>query len=562
MHQLNQALQAGYAAFQRGDLVTARRKLSGFEHPKAVHLLALVEKAAGNQETAASLFARAVSDDPNDPEIANNQAVLAMQMGQLEMAEQAFRRALAIKANFKQAATGLGRLLIDAKRWEDAAAVYEPLLVSAPQDPVVRYGYASVQLETGAVESAEATFDALINSGDDAAAIMFMRARARLELGRTDEAIDDLRKSFADGPNDVCLRVYAGALWMTGDHDGFSRLLAAAANQVDLVVTAADLYRQSVQPEKAIAVLAAARQVFSLPADAWTVEATAWIDLNDAPAAEKAARTCLAEESNNRIVQGSLITALLMQGKADEALKYTKSMRKAEPNDQHWIACEATALRLLGSKSYNKLVDMDRFVRSYALPVPEGFEDIESFNRAFLKVLDRWHLYKTHPLEQSLREGSQTPRDLTTIDDPVIRAYVSALDQPIRQYMEDIGNGDDHPMTARNTGNYKLTGSWSIKLQGGGWHVNHVHPEGWISSSYYVVVPEETKTADDKAGWIKFGEPPFATTPPTPPQKWIRPEAGLLVLFPSYMWHGTVPIHDDSIRVTAPFDAVPIDRAV
>ncbi|MCH7982093.1 MAG: hypothetical protein IID59_11375, partial [Proteobacteria bacterium] len=65
MHQLNQALQAGYAAFQRGDLVTARRKLSGFEHPKAVHLLALVEKAAGNQETAASLFARAVSDDPN-----------------------------------------------------------------------------------------------------------------------------------------------------------------------------------------------------------------------------------------------------------------------------------------------------------------------------------------------------------------------------------------------------------------------------------------------------------------------------------------------------------------
>ena len=558
MHQLNQALQAGYAAFQRGDLVTARRKLSGFEHPKAVHLLALVEKAAGNQETAASLFARAVSDDPNDPEIANNQAVLAMQMGQLDMAEQAFRRALAIKADFQQAGTGLGRLLIDAKRWEDAAAVYGPLLASAPQDPVVRYGYASVQLETGAVESAEATFDALINSGNDAPAIMFMRARARLELGRVAEAIDDLRKSFTDGPSDVCLRVYAGALWMTKDQDGFSQLLAAASKQADLVVTAADLYRQSGQPEKAVDVLAAARRDFSLPADAWTVEATAWIDLDDATAAQKAAQACLAEEPNNRIVKGSLITALLMQGKADEALKYTLSMRKAEPNDQHWIACEATALRLLGSKDYDTLVDMDRFVRPYALPVPEGFADIESFNHAFLKVLDRWHLYKTHPLEQSLREGSQTPRDLTTIDDPVIRAYVSALDQPIRQYMEDIGDGDDHPMTARNTGDYKLAGSWSVKLQGGGWHVNHVHPEGWISSSYYVVVPEETNTADNKAGWIKFGEPPFATTPPTRPQKWIRPEAGLLVLFPSYLWHGTVPIHDDSIRVTAPFDAVPI----
>jgi len=558
MHQLNQALQAGYAAFQRGDLVTARRQLSGFEHPKAVHLLALVEKAAGNQETAASLFARAVSDDPNDPEIANNQAVLAMQMGQLDMAEQAFRRALAIQPNFQQAGTGLGRLLIDAKRWEDAAAIYGPLLAASPQDPTVRYGYASVQLELGAAEAAEAMFDALVNSGNDGPAFRFMRARARLELGYIDEALDDLQISYASGPSNICLRVYAGALWMTEDQAGFEQLLASAAEQSELVVTAADLYRQSAQVEKAIEVLAAARGRFPLPADAWTVEATAWIDLNEPQAAERAARKCLAEEPQNRIVKGSLITALLMQGKADEALEFTMFMRKAEPDDQHWIACEATALRLLGSDRYEQLVDLDRFVRPYTLPVPDGFKDIESFNRAFLEVLDKWHLYKTHPLEQSLRQGSQMPRDLRTIDDPVIRAFVQALDPPIRQYMQEVGSGADHPLTARNTGNYRITGSWSVKLHGGGWHVNHVHPEGWLSSSYYVAVPEETRTGNDKAGWIKFGEPPFETDPPTPPQKWIRPEAGLLVLFPSFMWHGTVPIHDGSVRVTAPFDAVPV----
>ncbi len=558
MHQLNQALQAGYAAFQRGDLVTARRKLSGFEHPKAVHLLALVEKAAGNQDTAASLFAKAVSDDPNDPEIANNQAVLAMQMGQLDMAERAFRRALAIRANFQQAGTGLGRLLIDAKRWEDAAAVYGPLLASAPQDPVVRYGYASVQLELGAAEVAEAIFDTLVRSGNDGPAFRFMRARARLELGRIDEALDDLRESYASGPSDICLRVLAGALWTTEDSKGFGHLLATAAKRPELVVTAADLYRQSAQPEKAVAVLTAARRKFALPADAWTVEATAWIDLNDPCAAERASRECLAEDPHNRIVLGSMITALLMQGKADEALEFTISMRNAEPNGQHWIAYEATALRILGSDRYQQLVDLERFVRPYPLPVPDGFNDIESFNSAFLEALDKWHLDKTHPLDQTLRDGSQTPRDLTTIDDPVIRAFVTALDRPIRQYMEEVGSGDDHPLTARNTGNYKITGSWSVKLHGGGWHVNHVHPEGWISSSYYVSVPEETRTGEDRAGWIKFGEPPFETVPPTPPQKWIRPEAGLLVLFPSFMWHGTVPIHDGSVRITAAFDAVPV----
>ena len=96
-----------------------------------------------------------------------------------------------------------------------------------------------------------------------------------------------------------------------------------------------------------------------------------------------------------------------------------------------------------------------------------------------------------------------------------------------------------------------------MQLHGGGKHVNHVHTDGWISSSYYVAVPDETRTGTDKAGWIKFSEPPFKTIPPSPAEKWVQPEAGMLVLFPSYLWHGTQAISDNATRITAPFDAVP-----
>jgi hypothetical protein len=37
----------------------------------------------------------------------------------------------------------------------------------------------------------------------------------------------------------------------------------------------------------------------------------------------------------------------------------------------------------------------------------------------------------------------------------------------------------------------------------------------------------------------------------------IRPEVGQLVLFPSYLWHGTVPFDDAAPRITVAFDAVP-----
>jgi len=30
------------------------------------------------------------------------------------------------------------------------------------------------------------------------------------------------------------------------------------------------------------------------------------------------------------------------------------------------------------------------------------------------------------------------------------------------------------------------------------------------------------------------------------------------VLFPSYMWHGTVPFHDKAARTTIAFDVVPM----
>jgi hypothetical protein len=41
-----------------------------------------------------------------------------------------------------------------------------------------------------------------------------------------------------------------------------------------------------------------------------------------------------------------------------------------------------------------------------------------------------------------------------------------------------------------------------------------------------------------------------------PPEHLVKPEPGLLVLFPSYMWHGTVPFASEQKRLTCAFDIV------
>jgi predicted Zn-dependent protease len=558
MRHIDKALQAGYAAFKSGAFADARRHLRRIEHPKAIHLLGLVEKADGNFEKALQLMQRAAAKDPLDPEIANNLARTARDSGQLELAEYEFRRAVTIRPDFQQPAMGLGQLLLDLERYQQALDVYENLLSIAPTDIFVRHGLGTALLGIGQTEDAESVFNSLLREGNKEPQIRFMRARCRLELGQTMSALEDLKISHAASPSIHTLRVLANTYWMMRKNTEFDALLDEALALPALNVAAAEILRQSGAPLRALSALKSGRGKFALPPESWSVAATAHIDLNEARQAEEAAREGLAAAPGDPLCKRNLVVSLLMQGKAMIADPIIEEMRRAEPNDQQWLAYELTSLRLLGSECYTRIVDLDRFVRTYPLAAPEGFDSIESFNVAFLESLEKWHYNKTHPLNQSLRDGSQTPRDLTAIDDPVFNAFYRSVDIPIRQYIADVGNSADHPLTARNTGDYRIAGGWSVKLHGGGRHVNHVHPEGWISSSYYVSVPEETKTDLNKAGWIKFAEPPFETSPPSPPEKWIRPEAGMLVLFPSFLWHGTMPIHDGSVRVTAPFDAVPI----
>src|SRR6185437_13137606 len=104
---------------------------------------------------------------------------------------------------------------------------------------------------------------------------------------------------------------------------------------------------------------------------------------------------------------------------------------------------------------------------------------------------------------------------------------------------------------------FHYSGSWSSRLRDCGFHVNHVHPYGWISSCYYVAVPRAVDDASARQGWIKFGEPGLDVPLQDAIRRAIQPRPGRLVLFPSYMWHGTIPFHDAQSRTTIAFDVVP-----
>ena len=65
----------------------------------------------------------------------------------------------------------------------------------------------------------------------------------------------------------------------------------------------------------------------------------------------------------------------------------------------------------------------------------------------------------------------------------------------------------------------------------------------------------ETKDHD---GWIAFAETAaMLDGKPDPAARLIQPEEGLMVLFPSYFYHSTVPFETDETRISVAFDLMP-----
>jgi tetratricopeptide (TPR) repeat protein len=271
----------------------------------------------------------------------------------------------------------------------------------------------------------------------------------------------------------------------------------------------------------------------------------------DYPLALEHARRARAAAPDSPAALAVLIEALLASGRADDASAVAVDFRTRAPDDQQAIALQATAWRVLGDGRYRGLYDYDAFVGVETLDTPPAWPNLDAYLRDLRDALSQAHHFKAHPFAQSVKRGTQAP-SIDSWPHPATQALRIALDAPIQRYIAKLGAGAT-PAQSRNNGRYRFQGMWSIRMRAGGRHVNHVHPEGWLSSACYVETPG---LSHGREGWLKFGEPDLAA-PALPPEKFVEPIPGRLVLFPSYMWHGTLPFSGAGTRLTFAFDLVP-----
>jgi hypothetical protein len=184
-------------------------------------------------------------------------------------------------------------------------------------------------------------------------------------------------------------------------------------------------------------------------------------------------------------------------------------------------------------------------------------DDLPSLD-ALAARLRALHVATSQPLEQSVRGGTQTDGPLFSRIEPEIRSLRRAVAAAVERHVAQLPPPDpSHPILApRRDDRIRFSGSWSVRLTGEGHHANHIHPAGWFSSALYVALPDEAERGPPPAGWLALGRPQAELGLDLPPDRQIEPKPGRLVLFPSIMWHGTVPF-DSGERLTVAFDVAP-----
>jgi uncharacterized protein (TIGR02466 family) len=568
-------------------------------HPTALQLLGLLHSQRGEYESAIIMMRESLLHFPGQAEVANNLGSALYKSRRISEALASFRHAIDIQPRYSDALRNMGLCYLDQGLLTEAEDSFRRCLEIEPDNAVTLMSLGITHRQKQDIDAAINCYEKAIVLRPDYAdahhnlgvclrlaqrpkeSVKHYQSARRLGLDRAElhhnmgnalidlldvgGAINAYKAALERNPGDLdSHRNLNSLLWQHGFKEdylkSYQRILAAQPGAIDLRLAYAMALNQQEMFDNAEKTL---RQGLQHSPDssilksvlAYTLEGLGRWD--DALAIHDSAVNMPNAAPNHRI---SYARALLACDRPQEALIQAQYGAVQTPFDQRALAYLGLCWRLLGDERDEILNDYANLVQAMDIPVPAGYGSIDEFNERLIAVLEPLHIGKLHPAEQTLRGGSQTSGDLFDRRDPEIQHLAASLNHCIREYVAKMPGNTEHPLFVRRSETVGFSASWSVRLDRSGYHTMHVHPLGWISSAYYVQVPSDIVGTESNGGGLKFGEPDIDIGALGAARKHIQPIAGRLALFPSYMWHGTVPFESDEPRMTVAFDVEPIKQ--
>ncbi|MFQ5993876.1 MAG: tetratricopeptide repeat protein [Acidiferrobacterales bacterium] len=490
----------GVAAFQLGDVEHALRMLEAAiskkpDYVDAYNNLGNIFRAIGHFDEAEAAYRHAIEIKPDYFDAHYNLGIVLEASDKLNEAENAYRQASEINSEFPEVLLNLGNVLKAMGKLDEAITTYERTLQAHPENPAAYNNIGSAFYELGRFNEAESAFRKALEAQPDHVDANYNLGIVLQELGKLDEAVAAYENVLKASPEYVKANVNLGyALHKLGKHQ-------------EAVAT----YRRAIELEP-----------------------------------------------ENAQVHANLGDILLEQGNARAAVDVCDDYLKRCPGNTGVLAFKAVALAELGERDGARaLLDFDRFIRPTQLKAPAGFASLADFNAALAHHVRTHPTLITAPASHATRLGKHSGELLGPTAGPVA-ILADAIREAVEAYRKTLPADVNHPFLTSPPNQFSLT-AWAVVLEAQGHQISHIHPSAWLSGVYYVKVPGVVSTADQQpAGWIEFGQPPEHFHCKVEPEtRLLQPREGLMLLFPSYFYHRTIPFETTGQRISIAFDVRP-----
>lgn len=591
-----QELAAIHGRMQAGDLAGALVAIDGAveadpNNASAWHLAGVIRRRAGQSAAAANALEKAVAHGLANAELFNSLGLAWQDANQRKAALAAYDKALEEDARYEPAAVNRARLLTELGRWRESEQALRDILAANPGSSLARNALAATLRETHrSTEAADESRKVLEREPANKVATIRL-GQALCDIGDSAGAVEHYGKQ---GPNLAAAPEFQESFAAALVNDGQTE---AARQRLEQLVAAAPAYFPA---HRALARLG--KEFFSAEnpyasyralVTQWPQEPSIWIDwlslllsfrehdmivdladeasrhvgrqpavdyfrgiaLSELGRATEAETLFAAVEAEFSTRSDFLIARArnaLRLGQPDRTEALASQVTSENPRDQFGWAYLSLAWRLQDDPREFWLHDYETQVRQSAVP---HLEDAASRDE-LVETLRGIHKAMHHPPDQTLRGGTQTMGSLFTRQEPSIARLRESILGCIADYSAALPDDREHPFYSRKSADAIIKGSWSVRLKSDGFHVMHLHEQGWVSSALHLVLPP-ADGEDPTRGALVLGAPPAELELDLEPRRVVAPEAGKLVLFPSSMWHGTIPFQSGAERLTVAFDAVP-----
>lgn len=491
-------------------------------YPNAFILHNVLGIAFENQQKfsdAASSYRKALAIEPKVGELHFNLGVVLNQLGLTDEAIISYKKAISLKPDLAVAHFNLGILLQAHNLLDQAAASYSKAISLQPGFYEAYGNLGTVQQHQGRLEDAVKTYKKALEINADARG-HFNLGTALKDVGNLDGAIKSFRNAININPN---------------YKEAFNNLGEALRDQGNMQ-EAVSQYQHAlkIDPDYDSANFNLAQFLF---------DAKRYVEA--IPYFEKSQLEDWRERS---------LYCLYKSEQFDQFKTKLDQLVATTPHTSPFLATLSThySINFGVEDHYNFCKNGMDFVYQNSI------EPLAAVNSTLLNDLlrDINHAEISTRIQGKLHYGIQSAGNLFKRPETSFRTLALLIKQEFANYRERYKNANCELINAFPK-EFEFTSSWYVKMQQGGHLTSHIHELGWISGAVYLAMP--TNRSDPNEGRFEFGNhgDEYPQKHHNFPVNNVAPKVGDIVLFPSSLFHRTIPFNSNEERICIAFDLRP-----